>query len=115
MDEQTPNKRLPPYSYRPPVELREEFERRIQQSGLSLSAFITKAWSGSVLPRQIKVADEKSKTLAKLLADSGQIKDRINDMRVCVPDVESFDEFYKAVQAELLLIRTVIMKEFRRK
>ena len=61
------------------------------------------------------MADEKSKILAKLLADSGQIKDRINDMRACAPDVESFDEFYEAVQAELLLIRTIIMKEFRRK
>jgi len=115
MDDDTKTKRLPPYSYRPPVELREEFDRRIAESGLSVSAFLTKAWSGALHPSQGKAQSQKEKLLAKLLADAGSIKARLNDVATTAPKDQSTAQLYADIQAELQLIRTAIMRDFRRK
>ena len=52
MSDQKPKKRIAPISYRPPVDLCEEFHQRIKKSDLSVSAFITKAIFGQNAPRQ---------------------------------------------------------------
>jgi len=71
------NKRKAPISYRPPEELRAEFERRVNASGLSTSAFITKAWSGSEPPRQSRRPTIDHRAVAKLLAALAGVSDQL--------------------------------------
>ena len=52
MSKKTGKKREAPISYRPPAALREEFHSRVEKSGLSASAFITKSVFGNDAPRQ---------------------------------------------------------------
>ena len=52
MPDSTNRKREAPISYRPPKGLREEFHARVEKSGLSTSAFITKAVFATDPPRQ---------------------------------------------------------------
>jgi hypothetical protein len=70
-------KRKAPISYRPPEELRAEFERRVNASGLSTSAFITKAWSDSEPPRQSRRPTIDHQAVAKLLAALAGVSDQL--------------------------------------
>jgi hypothetical protein len=71
------SKRKAPISYRPPEELRAEFERRVNASGLSTSAFITKAWSGDDPPRQSRRPTIDHQAVAKLLAALASVSDQL--------------------------------------
>ena len=68
-------KRKAPISYRPPEELRTEFERRVNASGLSTSAFITKSVFGAEPPRQSRRPTIDHQAVAKLLAALASVSD----------------------------------------
>lgn len=67
-------KRDAPTSYRPPQELREEFMRRVESSGLPVNAFITQAVFGNRRRPEERVA------LAKLLAEAARISDALHEI-----------------------------------
>jgi hypothetical protein len=71
------DKREAPISYRPPRELRAEFEQRVLASGLSASAFITKAWSGAEPPRRSGRPTVDHEAVAKILAGLAQVRDAL--------------------------------------
>lgn len=77
MPDKTAHRRDAPISYRPPKALREEFYRRLEESGLSMNAFITRGVLGSKSPR----AQNERLLLARLLQDAGRIADRLHEMR----------------------------------
>lgn len=114
---ETPDKkkRPPPYSYRPPARLREEFERRVEESGLSMSAFITKHCLGEVLPSQHRSQPEKKKELARLLREAARIKESLDELKARHPAPDSLTETVEQAKSELVLIRTLIMQALGRK
>lgn len=77
MPDKTAHRRDAPISYRPPKALREEFYRRLEESGLSMNAFITKGVLGNKSPR----AQNERLLLARLLQEAASIADRLHDMR----------------------------------
>src|SRR5712691_7052379 len=72
------SKRKAPISYRPPEELRAEFERRVNASGLSVSAFITKAWFGADPPRQSRRPSIEQQAVAQILAGLARVRDELH-------------------------------------
>lgn len=67
-------KRDAPISYRPPQELREEFMRRVESSGLPVNAFITQ----SIFANRRR--PEERRALAKLLAEAARIGDALHEI-----------------------------------
>ena len=78
MSAEQSSKRKAPISYRPPVELRAEFERRVNASGLSTSAFITKSVFGGDPPRQSRRPTIDHQAVAKMLAAAAGIRDELH-------------------------------------
>ena len=78
MPAENDNKREAPISYRPPKELRAEFERRVNASGLSTSAFLTKAWSGADPPRQSRRPSIEHQAVAQILGELARVRDRLD-------------------------------------
>lgn len=76
-------KRQSPFSYRPPEDLRAEFERRVTESGLSINAFLTEAWRGRNRHRPAEL-----KLLAQLLAACAEFAD---ENRKPAPDADPKD------------------------
>ena len=74
MLDKTRKKREAPISYRPPVSLQEEFDLRVQKSGLSLCAFITKAVFGQGPTRQSRRPSGAGLDGARLLAPGMEIE-----------------------------------------
>jgi hypothetical protein len=66
-------KRAAPISYRPPAGLQEEFLARVEKSGLSTCAFITKAIFNEEPPRQSRRPDLEEKLVARLLNEAAKI------------------------------------------
>ncbi|MCS0397883.1 hypothetical protein ND972_13865 [Vibrio diabolicus] len=115
MDTSKKKKRSPPYSYRPPVELREEFERRVEASGLSMSAYITRHCLGEVLPSQHRNPPEQKKDLARLLHEAAQIKESLDELKAGHPDPQVLEHTIEQAKSELVVIRSLIMQALRRK
>lgn len=100
-------KRAPPISYRPPVNMRDEFAARVRNSGLSLNGFITRAVFAGDVPRARPQPRLDRATAATLLAQAAAIADRLADL----PDgTAERDETLRACREELLLIRTFLMQ-----
>lgn len=74
---QTRTGRDAPVSWRPPKHLRAEFFDRVNRSGLSAGAFITKAVFGIDPPRQSRRPPVEKAELAKLLAACAAIRDEL--------------------------------------
>jgi hypothetical protein len=74
MPERRQNKRPPPISYRPTRALEEEFYARVDKSGLSVSAFITKSIFDNRSPRQSRRSALEQKLLARLLGEAAKIR-----------------------------------------
>jgi hypothetical protein len=78
MPEQDEKKREAPVSYRPPKELRAEFDERVRASGLSTSAFITRCVFGRDPPRRSRRPSIEHKEVAQILAALAQLRDRLD-------------------------------------
>lgn len=78
--ETTGKKREPPISYRPPVALRAEFDRRVERSGLSISAFITKAVFAADPPRQSRRPAASQEEIARLLGQAAAIREALDQL-----------------------------------
>ncbi|MCF8710309.1 hypothetical protein [Rhizorhapis sp. SPR117] len=73
------SRRDAPISYRPPEALREEFHARVARSGLSLNAFITQSVFADDAPRQARRAPVEQQEIARLLAETARLHDRLHD------------------------------------
>ena len=80
MPDEKARKRDAPLSWRPPKALREEFHARVEKSGLSASAFITKAIFAHEPPRQSRRPPVEKELLARLLADAGHIRNALDEV-----------------------------------
>jgi hypothetical protein len=100
-------KRPPPISYRPPVELREEFVARVRSSGLSTNSYITRAVFSGQAPRAKPKPRIEASTAATLLAHAAAITDRLKALDDGTADR---DEAIRGCREELLLIRTFLMQ-----
>jgi hypothetical protein len=78
MPEQDDCKREAPISYRPPKELRAEFDKRVLDSGLSTSAFITKSIFGREPPRRSRRPTIDHKAVAQILAALAPVRDELH-------------------------------------
>lgn len=100
-------KRPPPISYRPPVELREEFIARVRSSGLSTNSYITRAVFSGQAPRTKPKPGLDRAAAATLLAQAAVIADRLRSMS---DGTAERDDALRACREELLLIRTFLMQ-----
>ena len=110
MTKKRDKKRRAPISYRPPASLREEFRARVEKSGLSTSAYLTLAWSSMESPRQIRRPPVEQKTLAKLLAEAGHIRQLLHEISLsggCTPNNTLLIE---KAEETLMEIRTALLK-----
>ena len=82
MPEQDDKKREAPISYRPPKELRAEFDERVLASGLSTSAFITKSVFGRDPPRRSRRPSIEHEAVAQILAGLAQVRDELHAIAV---------------------------------
>jgi len=82
MPAENDNKREAPISYRPPKELRAEFERRVNASGLSTSAFITKSIFGAEPPRQSRRPSIEHQAVAQILGELARVRDQLHAIAV---------------------------------
>jgi hypothetical protein len=78
MPEQDETKREAPISYRPPKELRAEFDERVRASGLSTSAFITKSVFGRDPPRRSRRPSIEHEAVAQILSRLAQVRDQLH-------------------------------------
>ncbi len=107
MPDRKNTKREAPISYRPPKGLRQEFHARVKKSGLSTSAFITKAVLATDPPRQSRRPPMEAELLARLLAQAAKIRDELHQISLAGSDdnapgiAASFDELTE-IRAALL-------------
>lgn len=66
-----------PISYRPPHELREQFRARVEESGLSVNAFINAAVFGEDAPKPARRASASRADVARLLAETALLNERL--------------------------------------
>lgn len=66
-----------PISYRPPHELREQFRARVEESGLSVNAFITAAVFGEGSPKPARRTSASRADVARLLAETALLNERL--------------------------------------
>lgn len=114
MTEKTDKKRDSPISYRPPADLAGEFRRRVEQSGLSANAYITRAVFNAPIPRGARKPPVEKQMLAELLARAGAIHDSLdNALRI---DGENPDtaQAVKAGVGELEIIAAGVLKLLER-
>src|SRR5437868_15474485 len=78
MLERHDSKREAPISYRPPKELRADFEQRVLASGLFTSAFITKSVFGRDPPRRSRRPSIEHEAVAQILAGLAQVRDELH-------------------------------------
>jgi hypothetical protein len=78
MSDQDDCKREAPISYRPPKELRAEFDKRVLDSGLSTSAFITKSIFARDPPRRSRRPSIDHKAVAQILAALAPVRDELH-------------------------------------
>lgn len=114
MTDETKQKRPAPISYRPPANLAEEFRRRVEASGLSVNAYISKAVFDLPIPRGTRRPAVEKQMLAKLLGRSGAIRDALDEaVRISGGDARTA-EAVDAAKEELTIIRAAIMKMMER-
>lgn len=114
MPDRTGKRREPPISYRPPKELRGEFYRRVESSGLSTSAFITKALFDQEPGRQSRRPALEQQLLARLLGEAGKIRNELNAISRQPGDGERNTELLENAVQELTVIRAALLKAMGR-
>ncbi len=105
-------KREAPISYRPPKSLRGEFRARVEKSGLSTSAFITKAVFATEPPRQSRRPSMEAELLARLLAQAAKIRDELHEISLAGSDDRG--AVIEAAFDELTEIRAALLKAMGR-
>ncbi|MBS9405467.1 hypothetical protein KG088_17830 [Halomonas sp. TRM85114] len=101
-------KREAPISYRPPRELRDEFHARVQKSGLSVSAFITKSVFDCPPPRQSRRPPVEEKQLARLLAEAARIRTQLHEFEQAGQDSD-YANVLDNISRSLADIRTLLL------
>ena len=109
-------KREAPISYRPPKDLRTEFDQRVLASGLSTSAFITKCVFGGDPPRRSRRPSIEHRDVAQILAVLAQVRDQLHGINAYLGAGGAIDwtRFEEAVRP-LTEIRSLCFKALGRK
>jgi hypothetical protein len=116
MPEQDDIKREAPISYRPPKELRAEFDERVRASGLSTSAFITKSVFGRDPPRRSRRPSIEHEAVAQILAKLAQVRDELHAINVHLGEGGDVDRaLIEEAVRPLTELRTVCFKALGRK
>lgn len=113
MTDRKNKKREAPISYRPPKGLREEFRLRVEKSGLSTGAFITKAVFATDPPRQSRRPGVEAELLARLLAQAAKIRDELHE--ISLTGIDDNAPVIEAAFDELTEIRAALIKASGRK
>jgi len=111
-------KRSSSISYRPPVALQQEFERCVERSGLSTSAFLTKSWHGKILPSQIRRPPIEENILAKMLELLMNIYEAQREMNMLLQNGENNTKnelLYFRIESLLIELRNAFMRALGRK
>jgi DNA-binding ferritin-like protein len=114
MTEKTTDKRASPISYRPPADLTDEFKRRVEQSGLSANAYITRAVFNAPIPRGARTPPAEKQMLAQLLSRAGAIRDALAEAVRATGGDPRTAEAAEAAAKELELIAAGILKMLER-
>lgn len=114
MDRKPKPKRIAPVSYRPPERLREEFHTRVQNSGLSVNAFITEAVFGQAAPKSRRVQRLDHQTATALLAQAARMTDQLRIMAGSASD-QYHAALIEECRDELAEIRNVILNVLGRR
>lgn len=114
MTEKKTDKRDSPISYRPPADLADEFRRRVEQSGLSVNAYINRAVFNAPIPRGARTPPVEKQMLGQILSRSGAIRDALDEaVRITGGDARTAEAAEAAVK-ELEIITAGIMKMLER-
>lgn len=108
-------KREAPISYRPPKDLREAFYERVEKSGLSTGAFITKAIFNHEPPRQSRRPPVEKEMLARLLGGAAKIRDELHEISLTTGEGDPDSLLIEAACDQLTEIRAAILKLAARK
>ena len=116
MPEQDDSKREAPISYRPPKELRAEFDERVLASGLSTSAFITKSVFCRDPPRRSRRPSIEHQEVAQILATLAQVRDRLDAIAVHLDEGGHIDlTVIEEAALPLIEVRALCFKALGRK
>lgn len=114
MTEKKTDKRDSPISYRPPADLADEFRRRVEQSGLSVNAYINRAVFNAPIPRGARTPPAEKQMLALIVSRSGAIRDALEAaVRKSGGDARTADAAEAAVR-ELEIITAGVLKMLER-
>ncbi len=105
-------KRAAPISYRPPAGMREEFLARVEKSGLSTCAFITKAVFDLDPSRSSRRPAIEEKLLARLMNEAARIHADLKDLETTDHD-EISEQLDTAIDV-LVEIRAALLKAMGR-
>jgi hypothetical protein len=115
MPEQDDSKREAPISYRPPKELRAEFDQRVLASGLSTSAFITKSVFGRDPPRWSRRPSIEHEAVAQILAGLAQVRDALHAVATHSGNGDAETAMLEEAVRPLTEIRALCFKALGRK
>ena len=115
MPEQDDSKREAPISYRPPKELRAEFDQRVLDSGLSISASITKSVFGRDPPRRSRRPSIEHEAVAQILAGLAQVRDALHAVAAHPEEGSGNQSLIEEAARPLTEIRALCFKALGRK
>ncbi|MEZ5551519.1 MAG: hypothetical protein R3E82_11560 [Pseudomonadales bacterium] len=115
MSKKETKKRAAPLSYRPPLELRAEFDARVKNSGLSINAFITKAIFDQQPGRAARRPPLEQQDLARLLAQAAKIRDELEEIRLAGGDNPNNTLLIERACDDLAELRTGLLQAMGRK
>ena len=116
MPEQDEKKREAPVSYRPPKELRAEFDERVRASGLSTSAFITRCVFGRDPPRRSRRPSIEHEAVAQIHSRLAQVRDELHAINVHLgEDGDADSSQIEPAVLSLVEIRALCFKALGRK
>jgi hypothetical protein len=115
MSQRDDSKREAPISYRPPKELRAEFDERVRASGLSTSAFITKSVFGREPPRRSRRPSIEQEAVAQILSRLAQLRDELHAINVHLGEGGGDPTLIEEAVRPLTEIRALCFKALGRK
>jgi hypothetical protein len=116
MPEQDDKKREAPISYRPPKELRADFDERVLASGLSTSAFITKCVFGRDPPRRSRRPSIEHEAVGRILAGLAQVSGELHTINMHVGEGGAADRaLIEEALCSLTEMRAICFKALGRK